>query len=351
MAALLVMLSFLAMAFGLVSLVRPVRRLGIRSRRTAAWVIAGGILTWTVAGATVPDDLPGAPAAAPPSVQQPAEKAASRQHAEPGAEDDGSDAEGSGAAGRPPDEDPSQDPPRDQPAPEAAHQAPEERPGITEARVTGVVDGDTVDVEVLAGAALPAARVRLIGIDTPEVHGRTDPYGAEASAFTKEHLTGRTVWLEKDVSETDRYGRALRYVWLAEPPPEPTEADARNYLFNALLVLGGYAQVSTHPPDVKYADLFVRFQREAREARKGLWGLVTEAEEAAAPSPPATGEGRDQSPQPTPNQNCDPSYPDVCIPPPPPDLDCGDIPHRGFRVLPPDPHRFDRDKDGVGCEG
>ena len=47
---------------------------------------------------------------------------------------------------------------------------------------------------------------------------------------------------------------------------------------------------------------------------------------------------------------CDPSYPDVCIPPPPPDLDCRDIPYRRFRVLPPDPHRFDRDRDGIGCE-
>jgi micrococcal nuclease len=48
--------------------------------------------------------------------------------------------------------------------------------------------------------------------------------------------------------------------------------------------------------------------------------------------------------------NCHPSYPTVCIPPPPPDLDCGDIPYRRFKVLPPDPHRFDRDKDGIGCE-
>ena len=45
---------------------------------------------------------------------------------------------------------------------------------------------------------------------------------------------------------------------------------------------------------------------------------------------------------------CDPSYPDVCIPPP--DLDCRDIPYRRFRVLPPDPHGFDRDRDGIGCE-
>jgi hypothetical protein len=65
----------------------------------------------------------------------------------------------------------------------------------------------------------------------------------------------------------------------------------------------------------------------------------------APPVPPA--------PQPTaapPSGTCDPAYPDVCIPPPPPDLDCGDIPYRNFRVLPPDPHRFDRDKDGIGCE-
>lgn len=47
---------------------------------------------------------------------------------------------------------------------------------------------------------------------------------------------------------------------------------------------------------------------------------------------------------------CDPSYPDVCIPPYPPDLDCSDIPERRFRVVGPDPHRFDGDKHGIGCE-
>ncbi len=49
-------------------------------------------------------------------------------------------------------------------------------------------------------------------------------------------------------------------------------------------------------------------------------------------------------------KNCDPAYPSVCIPSPLPDLDCKDIPYRNFKVLPPDPHRFDRDKDGIGCE-
>ncbi len=47
---------------------------------------------------------------------------------------------------------------------------------------------------------------------------------------------------------------------------------------------------------------------------------------------------------------CSPSYPTVCIAPYPPDLDCGQVPHRRFRVLRPDPHGFDRDRDGVGCE-
>ncbi len=50
------------------------------------------------------------------------------------------------------------------------------------------------------------------------------------------------------------------------------------------------------------------------------------------------------------SRNCDPSYPDVCIAPPPPDLDCKDIDHHDFKVIPPDPHDFDRDQDGVGCE-
>jgi micrococcal nuclease len=49
-------------------------------------------------------------------------------------------------------------------------------------------------------------------------------------------------------------------------------------------------------------------------------------------------------------ENCDPSYPDVCIPRPPPDLDCGDIADKDFTVLPPDPHGFDLEGDGTGCE-
>ena len=55
------------------------------------------------------------------------------------------------------------------------------------------------------------------------------------------------------------------------------------------------------------------------------------------------GDGRAQS-------RCDPSYPDVCLPPPPPDLDCSDLDEHDFEVRPPDPHGLDRDHDGIGCE-
>ena len=126
------------------------------------------------------------------------------------------------------------------------------------------------------------------------------------------------MYLEKDVSETDRYGRLLRYVWLSD-----------GTMVNATLVAEGYAQVFTYPPDVRYVDRFLGLQREARAENRGLWGLSTTTEAG---------------------NSWDPAYPSVCTPPPLPDLDCGEIEHRNFQVLPPDPHRFDRDRDGVGCE-
>ena len=63
-----------------------------------------------------------------------------------------------------------------------------------------------------------------------------------------------------------------------------------------------------------------------------------------------TPENPPPTPTPPPSGNCDPAYPTVCIPPPPPDLDCSDISYRNFKVLAPDPHHFDSDGDGVGCE-
>lgn len=120
------------------------------------------------------------------------------------------------------------------------------------ARVTRVVDGDTIVVD-LNGRNY---KVRFIGVDTPE---RGRPYYLEATEKTKELCLGKEVRLVKDVSETDKYGRLLRYVYIGDT------------FVNAELVRQGYALQFTLPPDVKYADLFRKLAAEAREKQVGLW--------------------------------------------------------------------------------
>lgn len=129
---------------------------------------------------------------------------------------------------------------------------------VTWVTVRRVIDGDTI--ELASGA-----RVRYIGIDTPEMSGPRECYATEATAKNRELVEGKRVALRKDVSETDRYGRLLRYVYL------PT-----GEMVNATLVREGYAVTSTFPPDVMFADLFVELEREAREAARGLWGPACE---------------------------------------------------------------------------
>jgi micrococcal nuclease len=128
-----------------------------------------------------------------------------------------------------------------------------------EAQVVRVVDGDTIIVDI-GGQEY---RVRYIGIDTPETVHPTkpvEPFGKEASEMNKQLVEGKFVRLEKDISETDRYDRLLRYVYVDD------------IFVNAELVRLGYAQVTSYPPDVKYQDLFLELQREAQETNKGLWG-------------------------------------------------------------------------------
>lgn len=154
-------------------------------------------------------------------------------------------------------------------------------PSLIPATVVEAVDGDTVVVRLGDGRT---ERVRFIGVDTPETHHPTvgeEPYGREAASFTAKSINGRTVWLELDVQERDQYGRLLAYVWLAEPR-DGSEAEVRAKMFNARLLLEGYAQVLTVPPNVKYADLFAKLQREAREQGRGLWGLPAQGNQGKA---------------------------------------------------------------------
>jgi micrococcal nuclease len=144
--------------------------------------------------------------------------------------------------------------------------APERPTGPTrDAVLVAVVDGDTIRVRV-DGVEEP---VRYIGIDTPEPNptsaATAEPFADEATAANRRLLEGggRLV-LERDASERDRFGRLLRHVW--------TQDDEGWTLVNLALVAEGYAQVSTFPPDVRYADVLRAAQQAAREAGRGLWG-------------------------------------------------------------------------------
>lgn len=121
------------------------------------------------------------------------------------------------------------------------------------AKVTRVIDGDTIELE-------NGKRLRYIGIDTPEISGTNpDCYAREAYERNKELVEGKEVKLEKDVSETDKYGRLLRYVYVGDT------------MINEKLVKEGFASVYTYPPDVKYQDRFIQVQEEARNNNVGLW--------------------------------------------------------------------------------
>ncbi|ULT58670.1 thermonuclease family protein [Neobacillus drentensis] len=152
---------------------------------------------------------------------------------------------------------------------QAAKQSQEELAkslGLELITVGRVVDGDTF-------VTSDGRKVRLIGVNTPESTTRHEQYGKEASNYTVSKLNGKQIWMQKDVSETDRYGRLLRIIWFGVPTNDQDEKEIRSKMFNADLVLNGYAEPSTYPPDVKYSDYFVKFAREAREANKGLWAF------------------------------------------------------------------------------
>lgn len=331
--------------------------------------------------------------------------------------------------------------------PTVAPPTPTERPtaaafaptGPTQtATVIRVTDGDTI-VVAMAGAE---SRVRYIGMDTPEPNA-TDPLvramADQATAANAALVEGREVLLERDVSETDRFDRLLRNVWVPS-------ADGDLVMVGLELVRQGFAQVSTYPPDVRYVDLLLEIQDEARTREVGLWASTPPP--AAEPTAlvflvdtltlvgtsertrfegiagaytwsalalvgeratvrwdvragdadcrvawrlePIAGDvikstirvdagGRERDNRrydigfqdaafsvtstcptwvmtmqgtatTTGGGDCDDSYPGVCIPPYPPDLDCGDIPERDFAVVGSDPHGFDREGDGLGCE-
>lgn len=190
------------------------------------------------------------------------------------------------------------------------------------ARVVNVVDGDTIEVEM--GGQI--YEVRYIGIDSPE---RGVAFSEQAAALNRQLVDSKNVLLVMDTSETDRYDRLLRYVIVDDK------------FVNYELVRQGFASAIAYEPDTACDATFVQAQQVAISRSLGFWlptATVTFNEFSIQPT------------QPVQQGNCDPAYPDVCIPSPPPDLDCPDVPFRRFTVNPPDPHGFDGDHDGIGCE-
>lgn len=122
-------------------------------------------------------------------------------------------------------------------------------------KVIKIIDGDTIEID-------NGQKVRYIGINAPET---VDPrkevqcFGEQASAKNKELVEGKTIKIEKDISETDKYGRLLRYVYVD------------NKMINEQLVAEGYAYATAYPPDIKYQQIFKTAERDARDNNRGLW--------------------------------------------------------------------------------
>ena len=189
------------------------------------------------------------------------------------------------------------------------------------AELVKVTDGDTIQVK-LNGELV---KVRYIGVDTPE---SDEPLGPNASDFNANLLEGSQLILIRDQSEVDPFGRMLAYVI------------SNNHFVNYELVRAGWAISKAYPPDTACLAIFDEAQSLAQVDGLGLW----------VPLPTLTPGLRSDGISLTPAGNCDPSYPGVCIPPGPPYLNCPDITQRNFQVIAPDPHKFDLDGDGIGCE-
>lgn len=155
--------------------------------------------------------------------------------------------------------------------------------GEIEATVKRVIDGDTFELS-------DGERVRMIGVDTPETvkpNSPVEPYGKEASDFTKKLLTDQKVKLIFDLEPRDKYERLLAYVYLSD-----------GTFVNEKLVRDGYARIMTIPPNVAFADLFLEAEREAREHDRGLWGLEDSKSKAKpAKEKDEASAGSNQTPQ------------------------------------------------------
>ncbi len=204
----------------------------------------------------------------------------------------------------------------------------------TTATVISSGDGDTLRVKSQG----TVVTIRMACIDAPETGQR--PWGQQSAAKLKQLLPpGKAVQVRE--IERDRYGRTVAEVYLGKQS------------VNLQMVKEGQAVVYRQYLSGCAAtqNQLLQAEAQAKQKKLGFWNQPkpvmpwdfrrggTSASNQPSSSKPASAQ-----------QNCSSAYPGVCIPPGPPDLNCPDISYRNFKVLPPDPHGFDRDSDGVGCE-
>lgn len=197
--------------------------------------------------------------------------------------------------------------------------------GDVNCAVERIIDGDTFVCE-------DGEHVRLLLVNTPEMG--QEPYGRLARKALREMIPpGTRVRLVTDIEPRDRYGRVLAHVHVGD-----------SLWVNRELARRGYAEVMVVPPNVRRVVEIRAAARSARRQEVGFWDedvLARSAEPDQSNVPARRSDGED----------CHPSYPDTCVPPPPPDLNCSDLSERHIRVRGKDPHRLDADGDGWGCEG
>jgi micrococcal nuclease len=213
-----------------------------------------------------------------------------------------------------------------QEGPQEAVQTPQERPqkgrpaGVL---VVSVVDGDTFDI---SPAVRGMDRVRMIGVDTPEVYGGTEPCGPEASEYTTRHLEGRRVTLGVGEDPKDPYGRLLAWVWLD------------GQMFNKMLVLAGLAEAVSYPPNTRYDQKLAQAEALARtpacaDASQSASASQTASATASPNANPPEGSGDGDSRL---HNGVD-------------DVNCSDL-SAPVTVDARDEDNLDADGDGTGCE-
>lgn len=123
-------------------------------------------------------------------------------------------------------------------------------------RVIKVIDGDTIEIDT-------GQRVRYLGVDTPEMNfygKKAECFAHEATKRNKELVGDKEIEIEKVISETDEFGRILRFVYVD------------GVSVSEILLKEGMGREQSIAPDVKYVEDLARAEQEARENRRGLWG-------------------------------------------------------------------------------